>query len=194
MAFTLQQWVQRSLDIASGGQTYAHAKVFQGEVTAEALAHQVMIEVCTQFAGDPATGLAPTAQLVLETMTISMTNGLGAVPTRALIDFIPYATVEDPADATLGKKMRWLPWKDFIRPSLLTYGYFTVNAQTTLYLTRPGSSYTPGAGMTGSIALTIPCAVDMPSSETATILCARQVEIALVKALAEYLKPYIETK
>lgn len=181
MAFTLSQWVARSITIAlQGGET--EESVYQEAIDiAEAMAHAVMVEVCE----DAARG---EALLVTETVTIALANGTGVLPTKVLSEFLPTATVEDPSDATMANKMRYLPWRDFARPSISTYGYFTMRNQTEFDMTRPGTGYVPGAGYTGNISLTIPCVTDMPGSQTATITVNRKIEQLLVARLAERMK------
>lgn len=186
MAFTLKQWMVRSTVIALQGEP-ENSVLADIDDTAEALAHEVMVEVCEEAGRDP--NLAP---LVTETVTIALTTGTGTIPTKMLVEFLPIATVNDPADATLSRKMRFLPWKDFIRPSISTLGYFSARNITSFSMTRPGTAYNPASGMTGNIEVIIPCAPDMPAAESTTITVARKIEELLVKRLAERLKGYVK--
>jgi hypothetical protein len=139
-----------------------------------------MREVAEEFAADES--LRP---YVTETVTIALTNGVGTIPTRVLENFLPQATVSDPALATVVSKMVFLPWEDFTRAAADSdRGYFSVKG-TSFYLVRPGSAYAAGSGMTGNMDVAVAAAVDMPASESATITCPLKFELALVQRLAE---------
>lgn len=185
MAFNLRQWVTRSIALALAGEDMLTTSVLDPEDIAETYAHHVMYEVCEEFAADP-----NLSSLVTESLTVALTNGIGTLPEKALVRFLSKAVVSDPADATLARKMRYLPWEAFIRQntSNANRGYFSVNALNQFALIRPSAAYTPGTGMTGNITLTIPTAPDMPANETATITVTRQVEEALVRRLAEKIR------
>jgi len=183
MAFSLKQWTTRSIALALAGEDMNTTPVLDPEDIAEAYAHHCMFEVAELFAADPAT-----RHLVTETITIALTNGAGTIPSRVLPAYVPFATVTDPADPAMGRKMRWVPWEDFIRTVAdANRGYFSSKG-TTLYLTRPSAAYVEGAGMTGNISLTTAAAVDMPATESATIAVPLRIELALVEALAAKLR------
>lgn len=181
MPFTLKQWTTRALAIALVGEDESAYQ--SAEDSAEALAHHVMYEVAEELASDPAT-----APLVEETVTVALTNGVGALPAKVLTRHLRRATVFDSADATLSRKVRYLPWRKFVRPLTSRYGSFSVKAGTAFYLVRPGSTYTPGSGMTGNVEITTACAPDMPATESATISVPLKVEEMLVERLAARLK------
>lgn len=184
MAFTLRQWVTRSATLALSGEDMLSTPILDPEDIAETYAHQVMFEVSEEIASDP-----NMRSLITEAITIALTNGVGTLPSRVLTKFLSEAVLSDPADATVVEKMVFLPWEDFIRAPIDTNrGYFSVRG-TSIYLVRPGSAYTPGAGMTGNISLSVPAAFDMPTLETDTIVVPLRVELALVDRLAERLRP-----
>lgn len=184
MAFHLKQWVNRSIALALSGEDMTSTPILDPEDIAETWAHHCMYEVTETFASDETT-----RRLVTETITIALTNGVGALPSRVLTQFLPEAVVSDPADATVVRRMTWLPWEDFIRaPIDANRGYFSTKGSS-FYLVRPGAAYTPGVGMTGNVDVTVAAGFDMPANETAAITVPLRVEVALVQALAEKLRP-----
>ncbi len=183
MAFTLRQWLTRAIAVASAGEDDTANPLLNVEDSAEALAHHVAFEVAEQFASDPRT-----LPLVEETVTISLTNGVGTLPSKVLVNALPRATVTRSADATMAKKMRYLPWRDFVRSLSSRFGSFSVRNGTQFNLVLPGATYTPGTGLTGDVSLTAACAPEMPATDSATIAVHLKVEEALVRRLAERLK------
>lgn len=151
-------------------------------VVAELLVPRVLTWVGQRAAANPAR-----RALVTDTHTILLTNGVGVMPANALVEFMELAAVSDPLDATMARKMRWIPdWREFVRPLDLTLGYFTAsNSGNDFVMTRPGAVYTPGSGYTGNIDLTV---ASKPAVVTGAITTAPEIEQDIVAALTAALK------
>lgn len=149
---------------------------------AEAMAPQAFREAARR---------APRA-LTLKGNSVALTNGVGSVPAGVLVGLLgePDVVVSDPADATMARKMRHVPeWSEFVRPLTSFFGYFTVRgASAEFYLTRPGASYTPGAGMTGVVELTAHNSPVVPSLASDPVVGADEVLEAALLIIAEGLK------
>lgn len=180
MSLTLQSLVDRAVNIALAGRDIT-ALSLNVEDIAEDLAPTVFYGIARRAASDPRR-----KGLVENTLTVALTNGVGTLTAVPLIEFMDDSTVSDPADATMSKKMRYIrQWRDFIRPLDSTLGYFIVKNGTEFNMTRPGSAYTPGSGMTGNVSLTAPCVPQIPTLATDTIVIAPGLEEEAVLALAE---------
>lgn len=182
MAFSLRQWIERSATLALAGEDMLTVPTLDPEETAETWAHHVMFEVSEGLASDSATH-----PLVETTVTVALTNGVGTLPSKVLINYLPKATVTRAGDATMARKLRYLPWHEFVRPLSTRFGSFSVRDGSEFNLVLPGATYTPGSGYTGNVSLITACAYDMPATESATISVPLKVEELLVRALAEKL-------
>lgn len=153
------------------------------DVVAETLVAPVIYWCTLQAALDP-----HRRQMTMVSSTIALTNGVGALPTTVLVQCMKYAALADPATATTAKKMRFVQnWNEFIRPLDSTLGYFTVIESTyanTLYVTLPGSSYTPGSGYTGNVTLTTPTTPTLPAAAGTTITANNELQYEFLKTLA----------
>lgn len=152
----------------------------------DAVAQLLVPRVATWVAQRAARDQARRA-LVMTKFTIALVNGTGPMPADALAEYMVHGAVSDPADATLAKKMRWVPeWSEFIRPLDLSLGYYTVTDNgSDFVMTRPGVAYTPGVGMTGNIDLTVPA---KPAIAGGNITSAPEIDQELVLALTAALK------
>lgn len=149
---------------------------------ADLLLPNVLRWVAQRAAADPNRRASVTTQF-----TLALVNGQVTLPDTVLVDFMPTASVADPADATMAKKMRWIAnWAEFIRPLDNTLGYFTVTGGGLIFrMTRPGSSYVPGAGMTGNVELSVPA---RPAINAGIITAAKEIELEALTHLAAALK------
>lgn len=151
-------------------------------VIAELLVPRVATWVAQRAAVDPAR-----RGLVTTKFVIALVNGVGPMPADALAEYMKFAAVNDPADPTMARKMRWIAhWPEFIRPLDLTLGYFTVTDNGTGFvMTRPGVAYSPVAGMTGNIELSIPA---RPAIAGGNITSAPEIDQEMILALTAALK------
>lgn len=174
MAITVQSLVDTACLLAGDmGRKRGH--------DAELLIPRVLTWVGQQVASDPRR-----RALVTMTHTLALVDGEALLPANVLVEFMEHAAVSDPVDPTMAHKMRWIPkWSEFIRPLDLTLGYFTVVQGSSFLLTRPGSLYVPGGGMTGDIDLTTPA---KPSVASGIINTPAEVEQEIVLALTAALR------
>ncbi len=153
------------------------------DVVAETLVPPV-IYWCTLQAGlDPSR-----RQMTLVSSTVALTNGVGTLPATVLVECVKYAALADPLVTTTAKKMRFIEnWNEFIRPLDSTLGYFTVAQSSyanTLYVTLPGSAYTPGSGYTGNVTLTTPTTPTLPATASTAITANNELQYEFLKSLA----------
>jgi len=157
------------------------------DVIGELLVPRVVYHVARRAARDE-----KRRALVTTTTSIALMNGNVALPATVLVEFMHLAAVENPADATMARKMRWIPsWAEFVRPLENTLGYFTVTQPSVVsqfYMTLPGASYAPGAGYTGSISLTVPQVPAIPSTPTGAFNVPGEIEDDVVLYLTAALK------
>lgn len=188
MPFTLQSLVDSAIFLAG-------EQGVNKDVVADILVPRVVYYVYEEAAKDE-----HKRRSILANSTLALVNGSVALPATVLIRCLKYAALADPADATVAKKMRWVKdWAEFIRPLDNTLGYFTVLGST-FYMARPGTSYTPGAGMTGNMTLTTVQVPDISAWAAATSLSfPGEIEDEILLALAqairdEWLNLYPTTK
>ena len=174
MAITIQDLVDTACLLAGdAGRKRGH--------DAELLIPRVLTWVGQRAASDP-----KRRALVATTHTLALVDGEALLPANVLIEFMDQATVSDPADPALARKMRWIPeWREFIRPLDQSLGYFTVVQGSGFHLTRPGTVYTPGAGMAGDIDLTTPT---KPAVSSGLISTQPEVEQEIILALVAALR------
>lgn len=151
------------------------------ELTANSLLRQLVFGIAHGLAAQ-----AATAPLVEETVTVSLTNGAGTLPAKVLVASLPKASVSLASDAGLARKVRYLPWRRFVRPLSSRYGAFSVKGGA-FYLVRPNSADTPSSGLTGSVSLTAACAPDLPADAITETGWRREIEELAVERLAEIL-------
>lgn len=172
MSFTLQSLVDSAVFLAGD-------QGVNKDVVADILVPRVIYYVYEKAAEDE-----HKRQLILANSTLALTSGSVALPATVLVRCMKYAAVADPADATVAQKMRWVRWDGFIRALDIAFGYFTVLG-TTFYMTRPGTAYTPGSGMTGNVTLTTPQVPDMSAwAAGTTISVPGEIEDELLPTLA----------
>lgn len=175
MSMTVQNLVDTAVLLA-------RAQGIKTGVVAELLVPRVLTWVAQRAAADPAR-----RSLVTTKFAVALVNGVGPVPADALTEYMKFAAVNDPADPTMARKMRWIAhWDQFIRPLDSTLGYFTVTDNgTDFVMTRPGVAYAPGAGMTGNIELSIPA---KPAVAAGNITSPPEIDQEAVLALTAALK------
>lgn len=173
------EFIQRAIAVATRDLDSPVARAAM-EVSAEPLIPRVLTEATRRLGADP-----NRRNGVLATSVVGLVNGSGPFPANALVEFMGFAAVADPADPAMAKKMRWIPdWREFIRPLDLTLGYFSVLGPT-LFLTRPGTAYAPGAGMTGNIDLTT---VTRPAVVAGNITMGADIEQEAINLMATALR------
>lgn len=160
----------------------ARADGIKRDVVAQLLVPRVATWVAQRAAA------APTRRaLVTRTFVLPLVIGTAALPADVLAEYMAHASVADPADPTMAKKMRWIPdWREFSRPLDQSLGYFTVtNNGASFYMTRPGQAFDPVAGMTGNVNLTTSA---KPAIAAGNITSAPEIDQELILALTAALK------
>lgn len=148
----------------------------------------VIYRVAGRMAADEST-----RHLVTVRETFVSASGVISVGANVLIRHLKHASLEDTADPTFAKKMRFIAdWSEFTRPLDSTYGYFigiVAAGLPKIIFTAPGTPYSPTTGPTMSIDLVTPCAPTVPTTPagtfTAPLEVQTEVEILLAKALQD---------
>jgi len=157
------------------------------DVIAETLIPRVIYFTIDSAASDPTR-----RGLVMVTSTVGLVNGNAALPTTALVHHLQFASVADPLDSTVAKKMRFAnSWPEFIRPLDSTLGYFLAvqsSGANQFYYTQPGTAYSPSSGYTGNITLTTPQIPTLPATASTAITVNGEIEQDLVLNVAKAIK------
>lgn len=154
----------------------------------ESMVPFVFYEVSRRYAVDP-----KRRPLTLAIFSLSFTNGVATLPVAVLTEFLEFGVMANAGDATQTKKFRYVSWTEFTRPLDSTLGYFSVNTETNtsvntkIYVTLPGAAYIPGAGLTGTLTLTTPAAVAVPTVESNPVLAPQEIQSDIILALGRAL-------
>lgn len=183
MSVTLQSLVDQAVAIGHVMQE------LDPELQVEALAQRTIDEVIDEMGAEGPESRA----LTLATVSLSLVNGNAAFPVQARIHLLRHASVSDPLDATLAKKMKWVElWSDIIRPLPSTgIGYFIARG-TTFFMSKPGTAFSTTSGYTGTINVDMPCSPQVPALHTDPITIAPEVEKRVVLRLADRLRAAVK--
>lgn len=152
---TLQEFINNSIFVAG---------VQNADAQAEALVPIIFQRVALRYAGS-----FDGRSLLRRTLTVSLTNGVGEIPSAALTSCWTGATVNVPAEPTVGPLMSFTPWDEFLCPLDVRLGYWTIRVNDTMYWINPGETYDASSGRTGDVELNITSVPDVPATAGATI-------------------------
>ena len=107
--------------------------------------------------------------LLRRTQTISLTNGVGTLPSVALTSCLSGAIVNVPAEPIIGPLMSFTPWDEFFSPLDPRLGYWTVREDHSFYWIDPNETYDAGSGRSGDIQINIACVPEVPTTAGGTI-------------------------
>lgn len=152
------------------------------EIRAEALAANALNALAMEVAADP-----ERRHILIRTITITLTNGVGTIPDTVLLDYLCSATLSNPNDVTEG--YAYVPyWDDYRETSDRRLGYFTARGSA-LDVTQPMVTYTAGSGLTGDVDLAVSTAPVVPTLATDPIAnLPTDLEGDLVSLLAGMLR------
>jgi hypothetical protein len=155
------------------------------DVVAESLIPIVFQNVTLAAAKDP-----EKRSLVLQTHTITLTNGVGTIPDEVLTSQKFDATVVDPDDDTIGPLMSLiLEWKDFIDPTNdVRLGYWTIKNGRELHWINPNENYSSTDGKDGEIELTIVTTPTQPATASSLIDADEEIQSDLLNSLVQAIK------
>lgn len=123
--------------------------------------------------------------LLRKTQTITLTNGVGALPSVALTSCLTGAIVNVPAEPTVGPLMSFVPWESFISPLDDRLGYWTVREDDSFYWIDPNETFDASSGRTGDIEINIACVPAVPAMAGDTIDAPEEFLSDAVEELAK---------
>lgn len=110
-----------------------------------------------------ANGDSDQQSLLRQTHTITLTNGVGELPSDALSTCIWGSSVYVDDESEIGPLMSYTPWVSFINPSSDLLGYYTVRGNDEFFWVDPGDVYEVGVGRDGDVSLTIATTLTIPT-------------------------------
>jgi hypothetical protein len=177
---TYQTLIDLALQQALAGGDQLRSALLDADMTMESLVQQVFQQVALRYAG----GDSDSQSLLRATHTVALTNGVGTLPDEALTSCIWGSSVDVDGEPLIGPAMSYIPWISFTQPSDNLLGYYSVRGNTEFYWIDPNETYTPGAGRTGNVEVTIASVPLVPASASDPVDVPSECFSDLVTALA----------
>lgn len=178
---TYLEFIATAAQMALSGADASESSLLNMEMTAEALVPSVFKRVTLAINADP-----DKRALLRRTNTITLTTGVGTLPSTILMECIPGATLTDPDDDQIAQDMTYVvDYYDYLEaagyePRL---GYWTVQANpttgNTIRYIRPDDIGIETK--TGDIDLTVVTVPSIPAASTDTLEAPREfIDMATV--------------
>jgi hypothetical protein len=181
MSITLQQLIDQAVSLASRNDSLSSA--ISAEMVTEDMLEIVFGDLATDMARSPAT-----RSLLRRTKTLTFVGGEVAVPDDVLTEHMADSNLLDPDDPTKLYSFT-SSWERFIQNSEQRLGYYSVEGESTLHVTEPGTAYDPAGGPDIELLLTVPCAPAVPAAATDPIAIREELIGDLIARLARALLP-----
>lgn len=180
MPLTLQELIDNAIFIAG---------VQNADAQAEALVPIVFQRVTLRYAGSQ-----DGRTLLRRTQTITLTNGVGSLPSTVLTSCLTGAIVNVPAEPSVGPLMSFTPWETFIGPLDTRLGYWTVREDDSFYWINPGETYDVTSGRNSDIEINIASVPAVPATASDTIDAPEEFLSDAVEELAKLISPAVPSQ
>jgi hypothetical protein len=173
---TLKELIQRAIDVASNNRDMSAMKG-SIETVAEPMLALIFANVSARVAAD-----SGRRSFLRRTNTLTFTNGVAPIPETVLTQYLCESLLLDTALPT--SRYSWISqFSELVRVSDPRLGYYSAN-ESSMFLVQPAAIYAPGVGLSGTLALTTPCSIAMPTVITDPVVVRDELIDDLVEELA----------
>jgi hypothetical protein len=180
---TYQELCARILLEAQRGGERAKLANLNTQSVIESIMPSALQEITLKYAR----GDSDKQSLLRQTHAITLTDGVGALPTTALSTCVWGSSVYVDDEPDIGPLMSYAPWISFINPASDLLGYYSIRGNSELYWADPGESY-PDLTRTTDISLTIATVLTVPADPDTETGWPSEAESDVIDLAAEWLR------
>lgn len=126
--------------------------------------------------------------LLRQTHSVTLTDGIGALPATAMTTCVRGSSVWVTAEPAIGPLMSYVPWVDFTNPTLDTLlGYYSIRGNYEFYWADPGEIY-PVLTRDGAVLVTIATVLTVPATASSPTGWPEIIETDVINLASEWLR------
>ena len=180
---TLTEIFQRAQLEAMRGSEAAEMANLDTQAVVQAILPSVLQEVTLKYAG----GDEDKRSLLRQTHTVTLTDGVGTLPSEVLTTCIWGSSVWVESEPTVGPLMSYEPWISFISSSSDLIGRYSIRGDYELYWADAGETY-PDLTRDTEVLVTIATVLTPPADPADPTGWPAEAESDVIDRLAEWLR------
>lgn len=159
----------------------------QANLNTQSVIESIMPSVLQEVTQKYANGDSNQQSLLRQTHTITLANGVGAIPNEAMTTLVWGSSVWVDGETEISQAMSYAPWISFINPADDRLGYYSIRGNTEFYWADPGESY-PDLTRDGEVSLTIATVLTIPADPDTDTGWPAETESDLIDLASEWLR------